>query len=1549
VAKVGIVKIRQTTRPSFVSQNYSAKVNISDLGGVNLANVKDNDILVYSSNTGLWEVETSDFSIFLSSADKTNAAYDQANAATILAGIPSHVANSASAYANGAFLAANSVITFTQASFTYANGTAAHSNAVNDTQNTNISFAWNHSNSSFVHTNASFNHANSSFNKANTEAGVNLTQNTNIQFAWNHANSAFESANNVAPQIEPAFTTANGAFAKANNEAGVNATQNTNITTAQNTAQASFGVANSASIYSNGAFASANSASIYANGSFGVANSASIYANGAFAVANSAGIYANGAFAKANNEAGVNATQNTNITTAQNAADAAFIHANASFVAANNVFPQIQPSYNTANAAFIRANNSLNANNGGTITGDLSISGNLSVLGNTFTVSATTIVANDTVILLGAGNYTSDLLDIGISAHYNDGVNAHTGFIRDHGTKEWQLFEGYTGEIGANNDININDPSFKKATLNANLKSQSITLNNQNLQTLINNAYTRANNSLNANTGGLVGGNVIPTTDNTYYLGSETNRWHSLYVGPGSIDLGGLVIQNQGNVLTVSVGNELPTPIAGSDAYARNHVNAAFNFANTTYIETTYAENHANAAFISANNINGIDLTQNNRITYASNHANAAFITANSNPPLATYAANHANASFTYSNTVFTFSNSAFNLANTNYLPSPNKNFVSSAFGDASGYYGGTQNPNLNPPFYATAGDTISFDLSGIAQYSYINPPYAGGFCIRYSANSSNLVSEASSGLTHVSPTGSISTAAGAQGKISGQLFWKIPGASFTIGNAANGVAQFVYQDALHTEGKIGSILVGPPTYILRQFAGAAFNQANAAFNAANTGGADSFARNTANAAFIHANSSFVHANAAFNAANTAGGADTVARNTANGAFAAANSAGNYANAAFLVANSVAAYSNTVDATQNTSISFAWNHANASFNIANQSFSAANNAANVNTTQNTSISFAWNHANAAFISANSISANIANGSSDTYARNHANSSFVHANAAFIRANNSLNANNGGTISANVTINANLTAANVSTQTYIQFGDGTKQYTANAGTGGGGSGEDTYARNHANAAFLYANGTFTFSNNVNTTQNTNIQFAWNHANAAFNSANAGSADSFARNQANASFNFANSVFANVAIIAYNYVAGIGSELYVWGPIGSKPGYSGTGVGNADLNASSPVQMNFGKGWVSLDENHAEVIHGIKSDGTLWGWGPPGGPGGEGVMGDSTNEGRSSPTQIGTSGGWKKVCGGGSKLALKHDGSIWAWGPNASGQLGLNDIVDRSSPVQVGSSTDQSNFTWIDISNAQSISAGIKSNGTLWTWGRPDAGVLGQNQTADARSSPTQVGANTQWQRVQCINGTGDGESMFAITRTRELWSWGSNTVGVLGLNITGATASNRSSPTQVGTNNNWAQISGGHIQVASAIKTDGTLWTWGSNQDGRLGQNIAQASAQSRSSPTQVGARTDWAKVVNGTFAIRKDGTMWGWGTNSSGQVGDNTTISRSSPVQLFATSARSPGQWRSIGASYSSTVRYALRWSDQGVGPSASDLLQANNIITGIN
>ncbi len=141
---------------------------------------------------------------------------------------------------------------------------------------------------------------------------------------------------------------------------------------------------------------------------------------------------------------GVNTTQNTNITNADTKAQAAF---------------------NLANTAITTS--------GGSITGSLNVSqnlavtGNLTVLGTATTINTSSLTVSDSLITLGVGNYTSDLLDIGISGHYNDGTNAHTGIIRDHGTKEWYVFKGYTPELTSNNNININDASFAKANLNA--------------------------------------------------------------------------------------------------------------------------------------------------------------------------------------------------------------------------------------------------------------------------------------------------------------------------------------------------------------------------------------------------------------------------------------------------------------------------------------------------------------------------------------------------------------------------------------------------------------------------------------------------------------------------------------------------------------------------------------------------------------------------------------------------------------------------------------------------------------------------------------------------------------------------------------------------------------------------------------------------------------------------------------------------------------------------------------------------------------------------
>jgi len=257
---------------------------------------------------------------------------------------------------------------------------------------------------------------------------------------------------------------------------------------------------------------------------------------------------ANAAFASANNIDGINATQNTNITSATNTAAAAFL--------ASNTATLLNDGVNTTQnasvaAAFTRANNSLNANTGGvvggattfsgnlTVNGDTSISGNLFVSGNTVSISSGSIVANDTMIILGLNNYSADILDIGLAGHYNDGTNAHSGLIRDFGTKEWYLFKGYTPDVGGTNNINLADGSFAIDTMNANLKAPAsvavkgidLLVYSNTMFDTANAAFTRANNSLNANSGGAISGAVAVRSNLNIQTVTETANIYSTAIG----------------------------------------------------------------------------------------------------------------------------------------------------------------------------------------------------------------------------------------------------------------------------------------------------------------------------------------------------------------------------------------------------------------------------------------------------------------------------------------------------------------------------------------------------------------------------------------------------------------------------------------------------------------------------------------------------------------------------------------------------------------------------------------------------------------------------------------------------------------------------------------------------------------------------------------------------------------------------------------------------------------------------------------------------------
>ena len=291
---------------------------------------------------------------------------------------------------------------------------------------------------------------------------------------------------------------------------------------------------------------------------------------------------------------------------------------------------------------------------------------------------------------------------------------------------------------------------------------------------------------------------------------------------------------------------------------------------------------------------------------------------------------------------------------------------------------------------------------------------------------------------------------------------------------------------------------------------------------------------------------------------------------------------------------------------------------------------------------------------------------------------------------------------------------------------------------------------------------------------------------------------------------------------------------------------------------------------------------------------------------GALGTNSEVNRSSPGT--TAGGGTTWCqasaGRRGSAAVKTDGTLWTWGDNPFGQLGDGTKVSRSSPgTTAGGGT-----TWCQVSSGGYRTAAIKTDGTLWTWGNNAWGALGNNCASERSSPGTTAGGGTTWCNVSVNYGT----HAMGIKTDGTLWTWGSNFKGELGNN----SVVNRSSPgTTAGGGSNWKQAVPS-VQHSAAIKSDGTLWTWGYNYSGQLGDN----STVSRSSPgTTVGGGTTWCAVAAGgsgtsgaTAGIKTNGTLWTWGNNLCGRLGSNTIAGRSSP----GTTAGGGTTWCSVCASY---------------------------------
>jgi len=333
----------------------------------------------------------------------------------------------------------------------------------------------------------------------------------------------------------------------------------------------------------------------------------------------------------------------------------------------------------------------------------------------------------------------------------------------------------------------------------------------------------------------------------------------------------------------------------------------------------------------------------------------------------------------------------------------------------------------------------------------------------------------------------------------------------------------------------------------------------------------------------------------------------------------------------------------------------------------------------------------------------------------------------------------------------------------------------------------------------------------------------------------------------------------------------------------------------GPGTAN-NFLSPVQV---QGLTNIIEVAQGIHHYVtlRSDGTVWSWGSNGT--GQIGNGDRTSGNVATPAQVVNLNDIIAISAGGNfTTALRSDGTVWAWGSGNMGQRGdgVSGGTDTSAgvPVQV-----QGINNIIAISSGSEHTLALRSNGTVWAWGNNGSGQVDSSLSRSGGENRL-ITTPVQVQGLNDITAIAAGRThSMALRSDGTVWSWGQSNGGRLG----DGTSRSQNNPVRALNLDNIVAISASNHSVA--LRSDGTVWSWGENSSGQLGLgtigNPGTMILDTNHTPAQIPNLRNITSISAGgdhTVALRNDGTVWAWGWNTAGEVGDGTTVQRSSPVQV---------------------------------------------------